>query len=346
MKKILKIVSLLLVLAIALCSCGEKKSEEFSYGSIYDDNGYFKNIKASEYVTVPDLSSIEVSKADIEEEIAYFLSSYPDQKQVMDRAVVDNDKVNIDYVGKIDGVAFDGGSTDGAGTTVTIGVTNYIDGFLEQLIGHFPGETFDINVTFPDEYSPNPDLAGKPAVFTITLNCIVENTLPTWNDDFVYEKLSSYYGWETAAQAEAGIASWIAEDTVMEKSAFLQDIPEDIIKYLTDAQLAYYKRYAEAYNMVLDSFLQYYTGYENEAAFREGYKSSATTDAKYYLIYQAIAEKNGTVISEEDISKYFKDMDGTEDWSEYKDFFGVPYIKATIMYESMSKLIADSAKVK
>ena len=264
----------------------------------------------------------------------------------MDRAVADNDKVNIDYVGKVDGTAFDGGSTNGAGTTVQIGVTNYIDGFLEQLIGHFPGETFDINVTFPDPYESNPDLAGKPAVFTITLNCIVEDVLPEWNDNFVYEKLSSYYGWETVAQAEEGIRSWLAEDAVTEKSAFLQDVPESIVNYLTDSQVAYYKRYAEAYNMVLDSFLQYYTGYENEAAFREAYKAQAASDAKYYLIYQAIAEKNGTVISEEDINKYFTDMNGSDDWSEYKDFFGVPYIKATIMYESMSKLITDSAVVK
>ena len=65
---------------------------------------------------------------------------------------------------------FEGGSTNGAGTEVTIGVTSYIDNFLEQLIGHKPGETFDIKVTFPDPYERNSELSGKDAVFTVTIN--------------------------------------------------------------------------------------------------------------------------------------------------------------------------------
>ena len=345
MKKTLKLISILLVLAIALCACG-KKEEVFSYSSIYDDNGFFKNIKISDYVTIPELSELEVKKSDIELRKASFLNQYPDTKKVTDRAVNDSDKVNIDYVGKVDGVAFDGGSTNGQGTTVTIGVTNYIDGFLPQLVGHFPGETFDINVTFPDPYTNNPDLAGKPAVFTITINYIAEDILPVWNDDFVSAHLTSVYGWTTTAEAEADIAASLAEEAILAKSTFAKDVPEEIVKYLTDTRLESYKNYAKAYNMVFDSFLQYYTGYENEAAFREGYKATATSDAKYSMIYQALAEKNGTTISEDDIKAYFKELNDSEDWSEYKDFFGVPYIKASIMYESMSKLIADSVTIK
>ena len=102
------------------------------------------------------------------------MSSHTYTNEVTDRAVKDGDTLNIDYVGTVDGVAFEGGSTDGKGTQVTIGVTSYIDDFLEQLIGHRPGETFDIEVTFPDPYENNPDLAGKDAVFTVTVNHIVE----------------------------------------------------------------------------------------------------------------------------------------------------------------------------
>ncbi len=345
MKKILKLIAILLVLAIALCACG-KKEEVFSYSSIYDDNGYFKNVKASDYVTIPELSALEVKKSDIELRKASLLSQYPDTKKITDRAIDDSDKVNIDFVGKIDGVAFDGGSTNGQGMTVDIVEDKFIDNFLEQLVGHFPGETFDINVTFPDPYTNNPDLSGKPAVFTITINHIVEEILPVWNDDFVSAHLTSVYGWTTTAEAEADIAASLAEDDMMTKSTFNKDVPEEIIKYLTDTRLESYRNYAKAYNMVFDSFLQYYTGYENEAAFREGYKATATSDAKFSLIYQAIAEKNGTTLSEDDIKAYFKELNDTEDWSEYKDFFGVPYIKASIIYESMSKLIADSATIK
>lgn len=95
------------------------------------------------------------------------LSEYPDTVQVKDREVKDGDSVNIDYVGSIDGEEFDGGNTNGEGTTVTIGQTEYIDDFLEQLIGHKPGETFDVNVTFPEDYGQEA-LNGKDAVFKTT----------------------------------------------------------------------------------------------------------------------------------------------------------------------------------
>ena len=62
------------------------------------------------------------------------------------------DTVNIDYVGKIDDVAFDGGSTDGNGTDLVLGSGSYIDNFEEQLIGAHPGDKVEVKVTFPDDY--------------------------------------------------------------------------------------------------------------------------------------------------------------------------------------------------
>ena len=87
--------------------------------------------------------------------------------------VKDGDTVNIDYVGKIDGVAFDGGSTDGNGTDLVIGSGSYIDNFEEQLIGAHPGDKVEVTVTFPDDYQAT-DLAGKEAVFDVTVNGIYE----------------------------------------------------------------------------------------------------------------------------------------------------------------------------
>ena len=87
--------------------------------------------------------------------------------------VKDGDTVNIDYVGKIDDVAFDGGSTDGQGTDLTIGSGTYIDNFEEQLIGAHPGDEVKVTVTFPDDYQAT-DLAGKEAVFDVTVNGIYE----------------------------------------------------------------------------------------------------------------------------------------------------------------------------
>jgi trigger factor len=87
--------------------------------------------------------------------------------------VEEGDTVNIDYTGYLDGEAFSGGSTNGAGADLELGSGTYIDGFEEQVEGHSVGETFDINVTFPDDYSAT-DLAGKEVTFNITINGVYE----------------------------------------------------------------------------------------------------------------------------------------------------------------------------
>lgn len=88
--------------------------------------------------------------------------------------IEDGNTVNIDYVGSIDGVEFEGGSTNGAGTDLTIGSGLYIDDFEEQLIGAHPGDSVEVNVTFPDDYQQE-DLQGKDALFQVTINGIYEN---------------------------------------------------------------------------------------------------------------------------------------------------------------------------
>ena len=87
--------------------------------------------------------------------------------------VEDGDTVNIDYVGSIDGIEFDGGNTQGNGTDLTIGSGRYIDDFEEQLIGAHPGDEVEVTVTFPDDYG-NDELNGKEAVFDVTVNGIYQ----------------------------------------------------------------------------------------------------------------------------------------------------------------------------
>lgn len=87
--------------------------------------------------------------------------------------VADGDTVNIDYVGTVDGVEFDGGSTNGAGTDLVIGSGSYIDDFEDQLIGAHPGDEVQVEVTFPEDYGSQ-DLAGKDAVFSVTVNGIYQ----------------------------------------------------------------------------------------------------------------------------------------------------------------------------
>ena len=81
------------------------------------------------------------------------------------------DMVNIDFVGSIDGVEFEGGSTEGQGTALVIGAKKYIDDFEEQLVGAHPGDDVEVNVTFPENYGKD-DLNGKDALFKVKVNGI------------------------------------------------------------------------------------------------------------------------------------------------------------------------------
>ena len=252
----------------------EEETIDFSYSQDIDDDGHWTGVTALDYVTLPeDYASISVPSStaiptddDVQTQIDTMLSNYSTSEQVTDREVADGDTINIDYVGKIDGVEFDGGSTEGNGTTVTIGTTQYIDDFLEQLIGHKPGETFDIEVTFPDDYG-NDELNGKDATFTVTINYISETTTPELTDDWVNENLSESYGWTTVDELKQGIkenlqytnvANYV-QDYVLNNST-VTEVPETILNYQGQQYLYMYQQYAENYGYTFSSMLEMMTG--------------------------------------------------------------------------------------
>ena len=105
--------------------------------------------------------------------------------------------MNINYVGSVNNVEFTGGSAENY--DLTLGSGTFIDGFEDQIIGHKPGETFDVNVTFPDGYSDSTDasgnavkLSGQKAVFTVTLNYISESVLPELTDSWVADTFGAF----------------------------------------------------------------------------------------------------------------------------------------------------------
>lgn len=349
MKKHIKAAALIMALALLLAGCGNNtnntsNTNTFNRSEGLDDNGYWKGITASEYVKLPDLSSVKVKQSDIDTHIRSFLDAYPDTKQVKDRAVKDGDTINIDFVGKIDGKEFEGGSTKGQGTDVTIGKDTFIDNMLERMVGHMPGETFDMNAKFPESYPNNPDLQNKDSVFTVTINYIVEATDTKWTNEFVNGKLSQEYGWTTTAEAEAGIKAALAEDALFDASEFTKDVPEHLIKYQMDSMIAYYEQMASSYQMDLAMLVEY-MGYESVDSLKESYQQSAEKTSKFYLIYQAIAESKNFKVTNDDLKAYFKANSGSEDYSTYEQAFGLPYIKAMVMYEKMSNAIADAAQI-
>lgn len=135
----------------------------------------FDSVRNSQEVSTEEDTAQEASAADTSEDGS---DTSPDDQETTGElstdsslTVADQDTVNIDYVGTVDGVEFEGGSTDGAGTDLVIGSGSYIDDFEEQLIGTHPGDEVQVEVTFPEDYS-NQDLAGKDAVFAVTINGI------------------------------------------------------------------------------------------------------------------------------------------------------------------------------
>ena len=155
---------LILLLVIVLVADAVRNS-----GS--EDSQETENTESSSDTSSEDSSSEDSSTEDSQESDTSGTSTLSTDTSL---TVEDGDTVNIDYVGSIDGVEFDGGSTNGQGTDLTIGSGLYIDDFEEQLIGSHPGDTVEVNVTFPDDYSSE-DLQGQDALFEVTINGIYHN---------------------------------------------------------------------------------------------------------------------------------------------------------------------------
>jgi len=325
------------------------------FSSVIDDNGYFTGITASDIATIPDYKGIaipaenhQVSDEEVQTKIDSILSNYKTETQVKDRAVKDGDTVNIDYVGTIDGQEFQGGNTNGQGTQVTIGTTKYIDDFLEQLIGHKPGETFDVNVTFPDDYGQE-DLNGKDAVFKTTINYIVEESVPELTDEFVTSNLTGYSDAQDVIDKTRQDLVYQKEQTyiqdyLMQNSTF-KDIPQSLYDYQNDCITTFYSAYASAYGMTLDQFVQSYVGADSMKDYLDSVQDQNDTAIKTALIYQAIAEKEGIKSTEQDVVDYLTKEVKNDDVDTYTSQYGMPYLKQVVLDWTAFHVIVDNAKL-
>ena len=152
----------------------------------------------------------EATDAEIEDRVKSFLSNYPEK--ITDRAVKKGDTVNIDFEGKKDGVAFDGGTAKGF--DLTIGSNSFIPGFEDGLIGKKPGETVDLNLKFPDDYKSE-ELKGAKVVFTVKINYIVGEAPKELTDELV--KANTEF--KTAAEYKADIKAKLEESKKNEAKA-------------------------------------------------------------------------------------------------------------------------------
>lgn len=299
-----------LVSSLLLTACGSKE--------------YLKDIKAEKYVTLGNYMGLEavVEKMEVPDGAVEsfiedsFLASRAERVPVSGRPVQDGDTVNIDFTGYQDGVAFEGGT--GENFELTIGSGQFIDGFESGLIGAEEGEQVSLDLSFPDPYSRNPDLSGAPVVFEVTVNSISENKLPELTDELVVQLGAEGYnvgGCQTAAELREwvnGLYEQSAQSTydnevetalasaVMDNSTF-KKVPEEMVERFTKSIENTMNARAASVGMTLAQYMQEYQNLD-EAGFRAAFQENGERMAKQYIMYQAIADREGLAPTEEEIA--------------------------------------------
>lgn len=319
---------------------------DFSFSDAYDENGYLKGITALDYVTLPDTESFTlsddattVSDSDIDNYISNnILSNYKTTNEITNRAAENGDTVNIDFAGSIDGVAFDGGT--GSDYDLTLGSGTFIDGFEDQIVGHMPGEAFDVNVTFPDDYQAT-NLAGKDAVFATTLNYINEDVTPDLTDDWVSSNLAESMGMNNVAELKTFVSnSLLFNQEANELYGQLYDaaevntdtLPEDVQQYFTNTVLYQPYLYAQMRGVSLETMLSQ-AGYSSVDEYLENSESSKQSMIKQILIMQALAEKNNIVCDTDILNAEFSRYFGSTDMTSYVNAYGENYVKTNILHD-------------
>ena len=255
-------------------------------------------------LTVEKVSS-EVTDTDVMLELEKVQRQNARKVEVTDRAAQMGDIANINYLGSVDGVPFDGGKAEGH--DLELGSHSFIEGFEDAIVGHNIGEEFDINVTFPEAYHA-PELAGKPAVFAIKLNSITAKELPELNDAFA-EDVSEF---STLDEYKADILAKLAADKT-EKARQLQgdklldaavanckmEVPQVMYDNKIDSMLNEFQENIVRQGLSMDVYYQYMG--TNEEMMRETFKETSMKSVDARLMLEAIAKAENLVISDEDL---------------------------------------------
>lgn len=323
------------------------------------DDGFYEGYNALDCVKLPKgydriPSSDEfttVTEEDLQAAIDDFMSNFASDVRITDRAVEKGDYVNIDYVGYIDGVAFEGGDTRGAGADYTAGSHELIDDFLDQIIGVKPGETVDVHVTFPDPYPNNRDLSGKPAVFTTTVNYIHSSEVPELTEEFVENYLGLYYGYASVDDLrEKTRAELLKEqqfnyvmDWLYNNSEFVE-VPAKLVDDQISLLRQEFDSAAETYSVTPDELASWY-GAGDEDELLEAYRPGLESLVKQNLMTQAVALDAGIKVDEDAVTAYLADMDITNLSSAYENY-GRGYIYQGVRLELVAQYLIEHVQSK
>jgi len=332
------------------------------YSGELNDDGFVKGVKALDCVTIPDyknivvpLSEVDYTDAEIDSEISDVMSTHRYLSRDTDAKIAVGDTVNIDYVGKVDGVAFEGGDSKGNGYDLEIGSHSFIDDFEDQLVGYGIGDAVLVEVTFPENYATT-DLAGKDATFDVTVNGIY--VTPELTDEFVSENFSENAntiaeyreylkktGYEGKLQEY--LSNYLASNTTAKSypKAYLKNImsiqkmmDQESFNYLNQMYLSYY-----GYNMY--QTFEDYVGMSEEEYDKKLEENCKSVETEA-LVYQAILESEGISVNYDEYLAYAKDLGiSEEDITSEVETYGKGFVVQNYVRTKAMDIVKGYVKV-
>ena len=277
---------------------------------------YTATVAVKPEVTLGEYKGVTVEKAEttvsakeVNEKLAAELEKNARVVEI-EREIKKDDIANIDFVGSVDGVEFEGGK--GEDYPLTIGSGTFIPGFEDQLIGHKAGETVDVKVTFPENYGAK-DLAGKEALFVTTIKTVKEKQVPAADDEFASE-VSEF---DTLDEYKKDLKKTLKEEkekaatTTNERNVIAKvvenasvEIPAPMLEAQLDNMLYDYQTRLAQQGIPMDQYLKI-TGQTVEQI-KDQMKESAEKNLKTSLVIEAIMEKENITVAEERVDEEFK----------------------------------------
>lgn len=346
---------------------GDEKTEGGQAGGAQADQISYKIedcVKLGDYTAlkIPIANSYEVTKEQIEDAAQQIAESKPVYKDTDKDTVEDGDIVNIDYEGKKDGVAFQGGTDQGH--NLTIGSHDFIDGFEDGLIGSKVGDTVDLNLTFPENYG-NSELAGAAVVFTVKINKIVEvdkDAKPELTDEFVQSNFNCQTVEEYRKQVKESLEmqneTSKQTDTRQAVVDKLQELCEVTMpEGLLDARVADYIVQFTNQNCSGTTLGDYLSSYYNgmtEDDFKSEINTEMEKNLKTELILEAIAQKEGMELEEDAFQEYVQQQMSAYGYSTADDFYkangvtkesGEKYQRKVCLCNKALDMVIENAKI-
>lgn len=297
-----------------------------------------------------DKGDASVCADDVKKELASMQERNARVVTVDDRKAKKNDIAVIDFEGFVDGVAFDGGK--GENYELTLGSGQFIPGFEEQIIGHKTSDEFDVNVTFPTEYTP--ELAGKEAVFKVVLHEIKMKELPTLDDDFAKDVDDEV---DTLAELKKKIKAELSdkkkedvekdfESAVLEKVVDLVEgeIPEVMYDNKLEDDVKDYENRLAQQGIPLDTYLQY-MGMDRDK-FKESMRDNAVKQVKLQLAVEKIAELEKIEATDEEAEAQLKEMADMYqlDVEQVKKWVNIEDVKKDVVGKKTVDFLVANAK--